>query len=213
MFRRDQILKFVVRLLLVYGLLVIPWPGLVRGYGRVFCRVADAVLGSSGQVIVQFRPIKSPADEKDVEIAVKKNGSRMVYTTPITTRLAGYLPTATVVALVLATAIPWRRKWKALLWALLGVHLFIWIKMAIGVFYSKSVARLTPFFEFDEFWTNATFRFYEMIGRQPTISYTVPVIIWILVTLRWSDFELTDLTRPPFKTANPAATPRRPANP
>ena len=112
-------------------------------------------------------------------------------------RLTGYLPTAAVLALVLAMSIPWSRKWKALVWGLVGVHLFIALRLATGVLYLLSQAKPTPFFEFTPLGNKAVYNIYEMAVQSPTISFIVPAFIWILVTFRRSDFEGLSTKSPP----------------
>jgi hypothetical protein len=107
----------------------------------------------------------------------------------LSTRLTGYLPTAELLALVLATSIPWSRKWKALLWGMLGVHAYIALRLASAVLYVLSATQLSEFFTFTPTGNKIVHSIYEMAVQSVTISFATPALIWIVVTFRRGDFE------------------------
>jgi hypothetical protein len=180
---------FIVRLLVYFGLLAwVPWPGLQEGYRALFIGGADGVFGTSGAGIsIRFRQVSGSDRLEDVEMVVTPKGSPKFWTTPISSRVTGYLPTAAVIVLVAATPLPWPRRVRALLWAVVGVHLFILLRLAVALLYSLSVARLGPFFGAGGTWSDWIYRGLEVPIRMPTTSLVIAVLIWILATFRRDD--------------------------
>ncbi len=192
MFERKQIAKFIVLVLLIYTLLAMPWPGVRQAYSTAYRVTAASVLGvSTSHFLVYVRPLREDEAEgdEDVKLGVWDRQNQRGQEVRLDSRLTGYLPTAEILALVLATSLPWSRKWKALLWGLIGVHAFIGLRLASGVLYVLSRAKPTPFFEFTPLGNKAVYSIYEMAVQSPTTSFIVPAFIWILVSFRKSDFE------------------------
>ena len=182
---------FVLRVLVFYGLLVLPWPGLREAYSGLFRGGANVIFGPLGsEVRIWFGPpLDDFGPDKDVELALQRKGSNTVRATPINTRLTGYLPTASVIALILATPIRWSRRWKALLWGILWVNAFIALRLAITLLYA--LTSQPPYIEgVTPFWSNVAYRIYEVAVRAPPTSFVVPVLIWILVVFRRRDSQI-----------------------
>ena len=188
MFRGKRLAGFVFRVLLFYGLLVLPWPGVRQGYSVFYRESANLLFASSSDLIIRFRPrpLSKGDPSKDLEFAMSRRRESRERTTPIDTRLSGYLPTAELVALILATPIPWSRRGKALLWGLLWVSVFIALGHAILLLYSLTHP---PAFipDLNPVWGNVVYGVYEIIGRAPTPPFVVSILIWILVSFRGSD--------------------------
>ncbi len=92
---RRRIAGFFARLLLIYGLFVIPWPGVKAAYAAFFSRGANIALQSSvpgGRV--RFRPVPPPAGKYDTYIHFfnKQSGARKSLRT--SSRDPAYLQTA-----------------------------------------------------------------------------------------------------------------------
>jgi hypothetical protein len=192
MFERKQVAKFIVLVLIIYTLLAVPWPGVRQAYSAAYRVTADSVLGvSTSNFLVYVRPLREDEGEgdEDVKLGVWDRQVQRGQRVRLSTRLTGYLPTAELLALVLATSLPWSRKWKALLWGLIGVHAFIALRLASGALYVLSMAKPTPFFEFAPLGNKVVYSIYEMAVQSPTTSFFVPALIWILVSFRKSDFE------------------------
>ena len=112
-----RISVFFIICLIVYGLLVVPQLGLMGAYRAAFRAGGNVLFARFGSnAAVRFEPLSSSDHAKDTTLVLRKLG-------PPTRRgeidikcvYAGYRPTAFLVALVMATPIPWRRKWRALL--------------------------------------------------------------------------------------------------
>jgi hypothetical protein len=153
----KQVIGFLCVFVLVYGLLMSPWPSLGAAYSRIY-RAGAALLfesfGSKG--VVRFEELSD--EEYDTKIVfysrdqVSPDG-KMV---PIgfmrhSSRRSAYIYAAFLTALILATPISWNRKGWALLWGMILVHGFIVFNLAIWILYGSVAFQLDsisfrPFF-------------------------------------------------------------------
>ena len=209
-----RVVGFILFVAVTYLLLVLPWPGLRELYTRYFMAMGNELFQTPGLPThdreVWFRaPKYEHGPDKDVELAIRQGYSDTVWTTPLNSRLLGYLPAAQTIALIVATPIAWRRRVKSLVLGLLLVHAFIAIRLAVSLMYSLTKSRIGAMGELTEFWRSAVFRIEEVFTSVPTTSFVVPLLIWMLVTLRRSDFSGTarkEAAHEPGKRR--AATPR-----
>lgn len=176
---------------LLYGLLLLPWPGLNETYGCYFQALGRIVFGGiRGQRILQFEeahdarlPIGTQitmANHEQVDV----NGRGPVIILGLDTRGVGWVPTALIIALTLATPIPLRRRWWALFLGLLLVHGFILFSVGCYIWNestSLGLLALTPF------WKTVVDGLEETLVTQLGASFVVPVLIWLLVTFRRQD--------------------------
>ena len=101
-------------------------------------------------------------------------------------RYVGYLPTATLIALVIATPTPWSRRWRALFWGLVLVNGFVGVRVAIGLVVGF---REVGLFVYGPFGKTVVDLAYKAVAVSPVTSCVVPALIWILVTFRREDFD------------------------
>lgn len=176
---RSPIRRFAVRLLLVYGLLIVPWPGLKEGYGNLFRSCGDSLFGSFGsQGVVAFRSPPKKHAAWDTLVHFRKRGNASGWKLEFSSRGWAYLPTAAVVALVLATPLPWTRRWRALILALGLVHVFIVLRVGLMLLYAF---RLESLFVVSPFWGKFVEWACEAFSTSPVTSFLVPVVIWFVV--------------------------------
>ena len=100
------------------------------------------------------------------------------------TRGVGWVPTALLLALILATPVSWRRRCFALVGGLLAVHGYILFSVASTIWNNStelSLLTLTPF------WKSVVAGLDETLVNQMGASFIAPVFIWILITLRRQD--------------------------
>jgi hypothetical protein len=110
-------------------------------------------------------------------------------------RYVGYSPTVIVIALVVATSLPWRRRGWALLWGWLLIQLFVAFRLtltltAVGFAAEKDYALFHP----GPFWHGALTRMEGIFSDDPTVTFVVPAFVWFLVALRsriWTSPETT----------------------
>lgn len=179
---------FCCRVLISYGLLVLPWPGLQPAYAAFYRGLANLTLGGfSSDIKIGFRELRDDDDRlKDVELAIRRTGTNVERTTPINSRQTGYLPTAELVALILASPIPWARRGGALLWGLLLSHVVIFIRLAITLLYA--LTHQPPYIVgVSQGTSDLVYRIYEVAMKATTVSFVLPMLIWMAVTFRRGD--------------------------
>lgn len=177
-----------MRLLVFYGLLVAPWPGLQKLYGDVFRSAAEFVFSSYGASgLVRFRSAPITARMMDTKIYIENRRTGDWKKADFSTRFTGYLPTAVLTALILATPIPWRRRWKSLLWGLAAsqtlIAVSVWMILLYGFSRDSAVSltRFGPFGESVVTWLHA------LVTTSVSFTYMAPVLIWIAVAIRGPD--------------------------
>lgn len=189
---RSLIVGFLWRFALLYALLIAPWPGFNTAYGKYFRALGQTVFAREGdRRLLRFEAV--PAElhhvlDTRIELAnrdlVDHEGKGPVRYMELDTRGVGWVPTALLLSLVLATPVPWRRRGWALLWGLLAVHAYILFSLAIYIWNSStelSLVMLTPF------WKQLVGGLEETLINQMGASFVMPVLIWILVTIRRQD--------------------------
>ena len=190
MFPLKRIAGFFLPLVIVYVLLAVPWPGVQEAYAAAFRVVGSKLFPSYGpDGAIRFRSIPVSAGMVDLEIdfANRRTDGQALVTH--SARLTAYLPTVQVLALILATPIPWSRRWKALLLGLVLVNLFVlfrlWI-VVLNIFCSDlpvGVVSLSPF------WKAVLNTTYRVGVVWASCSFVVPIFIWILVAIRREDLQ------------------------
>ncbi len=187
-----RIAWFLVRLVLSYAVLIAPWPVVPEAYAAAYRTVSNVVFGSFGaEGVVHFRKPLGPS-AMDTEIAIRRRSSPDVGTTSHSARFTGYVPTALVIALILATPLPWSRRGKALLWGMLLVHVFIALRQEINLLHWFSGDSPWCLYQPGPFWSSVLKRAFGAIVVSPTLSFIVPIFIWILATFRRADWQSGD---------------------
>lgn len=206
MFPRKKIAGFVFRLVLFYGVLVAPWPGLQQAYSTVYRRACNAIFGSFGSGgVVRFGPSAKGRPGTHAEITVRNVRSATVGTTSHSIRFTGYLPAAEVLALILPTPIPWSRRWKALVWGMILVNGFVLLRVWITLLYWFSRDQPWALYHPSPFWSKFIGGLFEFASVSPACSFVVPALIWILVSLRREDLGMilpVRLGEPKWETPN-----------
>lgn len=205
---------FLVFSLVIYGLLVYPWPGVMDGYRWYFCAGANALLGSVGGAKISFKPIAAADHAKDTNVVIQI--PRPPYARgqlELKCTYTGYRPTAFMIALVLATPLAWRRRLRALLWCLLWVQVFIAFRVDLRLLDAVSNADALAVFTPGPFWKGLLSGLNLVFFTAPASDYTVPAFIWLLVCFRRGDLQRVLGEQPEKELARrtPASTgsPRR----
>ena len=199
-----KVAGFPVRLALVYGLLMAPWPGWEDSYGRLHAQ-ASAWLFESADPERRVRIAHTQPEpgsyahlwKQDTVVSLRiagaSVGDRQVPTfgTARSSRYTGYTPIALTIALVIALPIPWRRRLVALPWAVLLAVAFSALMLAFfihGWFYMQEWIVLAE--------TSAVYEtLADTVGGLLVITagfgpyYIAPVVIAVLVALRRADLE------------------------
>jgi len=206
------IIRFAVLVVVYYSLLMIPWPGLERGYAGFFRSGGDALFSHfwirpQGQVhfLDLFSPtlfddldavtpgnlprgVKLPEPEgvKDTLLVLMNRdtpGDFGVYST--SSRPIGYWPTALFISLMLATPLRWHRKLIGLVGGLIVVHAFVALRLTIIVLKNGFADPVKKYrlFTPSPFWQDMWRRLDEVFADNPTFAYVAPVFIWLVVVV------------------------------
>jgi hypothetical protein len=183
---------FALRFIVIFGLLIAPWPGLNQAYSRYFQSFGqwsfDAT-GDSGRKVI-FAPASGEVPELDTRVTLENtalassSGQVEGRRTGLNTRSIGWVPTALTIALVLATPIPWGRRLGALAAGLVLIHLFIYVSLLSWVWNESTELSLLSL---SNFWKQALDELNYELMNQLGISFSVPVVIWVIVAFRRTD--------------------------
>lgn len=98
----------------------------------------------------------------------------------------GFMPTIELIALVIATPVPWVRRGLALMLGLIIVNAFviarIWLMLIY--FFSGAIDESLQQYFFSDWLNGVVDGLYEFFYVAPTATFVVPAIIWGALTLR-----------------------------
>jgi hypothetical protein len=185
---------FLLRFALLFGLLILPWPGWHQAYGAYFRAFAQRVFEEhDGQRRMAFAPVAAPGDPFDTRISMGNralldaDGKGLLMRTEVDSRSIGWIPTALTLALIVATPIAWSRRIPALAAGLVLVHVFIALTLQTWIWdNSPGVSLLTLSASSKWVADQLQFAFLNQLGA----SFTVPVLIWVVVTFQRQDVRL-----------------------
>jgi hypothetical protein len=193
--RLKTALIFAGWFVLIYGLLITPWPGAKTIYAGYFRCVARLVLTTPGsQGLLAFQPLDNPHHQwpPNFDTAIiltnrdllDQDGREQRFMLAVDAWQMGWAPTACLVSFTLATPIPWRRRKWALFWGLLWVHAFILLTLGIFIWNESvrlNLVALTPF------WKEIANRLEEQALNPVGPSFFAAALIWLLITFRRQD--------------------------
>jgi len=183
---RSGVGLFVLKVLLAYGLLVVaPWQGLKDAYAGIFRaagRCLFASFGSNG--VVEFTAAPPNKPPWDTQVRLVNRALSRAWTMNYSAWRTGYLPTAALTALVLATPVSWLRRGWAMVFGLAIVHAFVALRVAIAAFRWFREVDLFVFGGLGNWLVDLSF---EVVSVSTVTSCVVPVLIWGAVTFRRSD--------------------------
>jgi hypothetical protein len=187
--QRKSIALFFCRFVLLYLVLVIPWPGWERIYGNGFRAVGRILFASkSGLRELTFGPLgQAPHPWYTRIVIVNRNmihadGSGPVRNFDLDALAFGWKPAALLLALVVATPISWRRRGWALLWGLLAIHAIILLFLGFSIWNESTEVSLVVL---SPFWKQTADAIKDFVLSQ--YSVVMPLVAWILVTFRMED--------------------------
>jgi hypothetical protein len=177
-----------VACLAVYALLLAPWPGLMDGYRYLFRTGGNLLFQRfGGNASVSFQPLSSADHTKDTTLVLTKHRPYMRGEMDIKSVYVGYRPTAFLVALVLATPIPWSRRWRALALGLVLVNVFVALRLTLHILDGFSENSPLALFHPSPFWKGMLKVCLKIVVLTPAVHYIGPAFIWLLVTFRRGD--------------------------
>jgi hypothetical protein len=190
--RHDPITFFLLRFAFIFGLLIFPWPGWNETYGQYFRVIGEAAFTrDEGRRAVVFSPGDAAAVASGLDTGITlgnrgldTGGKSLVRKSSLDTRSIGWVPTALTIALIAATPIPVRRRFWAILGGLVLVHAFILFSLQAWIWNNStdvSLLSLSPF------WKKVAGDLDYTLIDQLGASFSIPVLIWILVTFGRQD--------------------------
>lgn len=189
--RSRTTLRCFLFFLLVYGALMAVWPGVCGVYAAGFRAGAEAIFGTLGSHgTVRFRALPEPEGADDTKMFVKPDRSQEWTWMKFSSRHVGYLSTAVLAGLILATPLPWSRRAWALLAGMVLLHVFVAMRIAILIVCALRVDTSGRLGLSDSFWDRMLRAGVNCISTGQAISYIVPILIWILVSLRREDLDM-----------------------
>ncbi|MGE3109963.1 MAG: hypothetical protein AB7G11_07100 [Phycisphaerales bacterium] len=185
---RRRVLVFFVMAGGVYLGLVLLWQvdAVARGYGSAYRAVARACLsdfGSRGD-LVEFLP-NATQPGMDTAIVANRRGVPVAGRTYHSTHVIGYLATAELLALIVATPVSWRRRAIALALGLGAIHVFIGLRVVLIIIWLYSTpGALYARWQFSSGARDALEWAVEMFASSLNATFFVPVAIWALLMFR-----------------------------
>jgi hypothetical protein len=193
--RARQLLPgFVARLFLIYALMIAPWPGLEAGYAALYRSGSNALSGVLGLGHHVSLHVLSDEDRAsfagktdaralaldDTKIVFRAGGQQL--TVLHSTWYSGYIPTALLIALMLATPLRWPGRLRALGWGLLIVSLYLALRMG-ATFIAGGAIDPFHWLPAPDF-RRSLFSALSVTGPGSGLWYVVPLLTWILLVHR-----------------------------
>ncbi|MHC4355759.1 MAG: hypothetical protein ACYS0H_23920 [Planctomycetota bacterium] len=186
------VIRFFCLFLLVFGLLMAPWPLLGRAYTRFYSAGAALLFGSFGSTgIVSFEPLSDSKHDLHVTLYNRARRAPDGGVTRIQTRHnsrhAGYMYAVFLAALILATPIAAKRKGWALFWGMILIHGFIAAKLSLRLAHAFNNRPLSMF-ALSPFYRRVLSITQQAVAVNVTFGFVVCVFVWILVSFRRRDW-------------------------
>lgn len=181
----GPLLLFFFLVAIIYGALLIPWPGVLTTYRAGAAAAGNLFFSRIAKATLRFEPLPTPALDKDIELTMINPG-RGTATMYLNARRM-YLPTAFVASLILAAPIPARRKLIALAVGLALISAYhgfaTWIQLTYTLSDPRGLAAVTL--------EDSTRRFLLVLMRiltmSPVTPYIVSLLVFVLAAIRRED--------------------------
>jgi len=201
----NLVAGFLVRLLVVYVILAVPWPAWIGAYGQCFRAMARAVFHDNDRRELTFETTGATSDhplDTRIEIAnralLHEDGSGPVRDLDIDAFFFAWDPTALLIALIIATPIPWRRRGMALALGLPLLQAIILILLGFCIWDESAQIGLVSL---NPFWSHVAGVLQGLITEQSAMAW--PAMVWIVVTFRREDWRTIGLWQRRPELANP----------
>ncbi len=185
--RLKAVARFLGCFVVYYGLLIAPWPGWNAVYGRGFRALNQAVFASNQHRILRFEATDRFRRPIDTQITLANldrtdaQGHAPGRRLGLDSRGVGWVPTALLIALVLASPVGWRRRGGALLVGLALVQVFILFSVGCYIWSEASELGLLALAPWEKSVADGLV---ETLVTQLGASFVVPALLWLLVTFR-----------------------------
>jgi len=177
-FRSQSLIAFFAWFLLIFVAFLLLWTPLGKEYGGILRMAGNGLVGTDSRNLVWFECPAKPTDHHDIYVVVGNPKDRTKRSTPISSYRHGYMPTAFLLALTLATPVAWPRRLRSVLWALLWVNLYVALKLALfPIAYGGDDAIGA--------WTLAGLLrwMFWVVGASSVGWMLAPLLIWAILTI------------------------------
>ena len=191
----KEIRGFELRFILLCGILLFPWPGWNQLYGQYFCAVASVAFPRvQDNRLVIFTPHTQTQGFSSLDTQIMlgnlafmdRAGHGPAKLLGFDSRSEAWVPTALTMALILSTPIPWRRRVGALFFGLILIHCFILFCIQTWIWDESSELSL---WAINPFWQTVLDSLVYNLITQIGISFFVPVLIWVFLCFRPTDWQ------------------------
>jgi len=180
---------FLLRFALAYAFLTLAWPLAKPLYRTVYCALGDLCF-EGGAASARFEALDTD-DDLDVQIHLTKRGPPTITgRMKSSSRLTGWEPTVTLLALILASPIPWTRKRRALLWGLALLTVFVAFRMWVPIRENFSKPDALQVHHPGALGTWALGIASRALVSAPASFFVIPLLLWAVVAFRRQDWEL-----------------------
>ena len=175
----------------VYALLAAPWPGVHGAYNACFRAGGNLIYGTMGEAgAAKFTPLSSTGGGSDTLVTLKKRQPPYAQGgVKFSSVQIGYWPTVFFIALAVATPIPWKRRWQAMVLGLIFVQAFIAFRVGLFLVDAFSNGDILAIYSFSGWFKFILHSVSLVFFRSPAMHYIGPLFIWLAVTFRRGDFE------------------------
>lgn len=187
---------FFLRFMVLFVILTAPWPGLPRVYAPIYRAVGNLLFVRIGSGAVELKSSDRPDSNRDTIFVLRnlRTGAEYEFTG---TSGKGYEPTAFLFCLILATPIPWSRRWRGLLWGLAIISVYTVLRTALFLLFAfsegnhlvqdMSESGSLALFSLGWFGSGVLEYLYWVFVESFAGWLFVPLPIWALVCFRRSD--------------------------
>jgi len=181
--RHNPALRFAIRLVVIYVLLVMPWPGVGSGFSALYRSAINSlawVLGLGDHLHVSVPPDQHPRGDAELATINPATGQRLRIEHG--SRDWGYMPLAASLALVLAVPAPWPRRLRAAVFLTVLTLLSVALRIAIAALYGLGSVGVI---NLGEAMRKGIGQVMLAFSATPVNSFVVPIMLWLLV-LHWT---------------------------
>jgi hypothetical protein len=168
-----------------------------RTYTECLRRVTDALADPfGGRFVTRIRPLgteTAPGGELGYEMVFRLRRGRVLGLLPTDLRNLGYPPTVFFLALVLVTAVCWRRKVLAIAAGVFLLQLFVLSRLAVRILLGWFAVGEERSVEVAGFFRNGPARAalgtWGAIETEAFLPVIIPLVLWALLAFRREDWE------------------------
>jgi len=183
-----SIAVFLLLAAAIYAALLAAWPMAGGVYARGFRATGNYLFGSMGGASVRYRAAAQTIVYADTDVVVRNLRTGDEAARPMSTRYRGYYPAAMLVALAVATPLPWRRRLRALAWGLVVLQALIAWRELMILLEVLSGDNPVATIALSPFWRGALESVSRPLGASTASTFVLPVLVWIAVTFRGRDW-------------------------